>query len=251
MAKDNVKSLEKFIGGIADFEVEGLPNSFAFGRSLDVRTNPKRVTILPRTIKESGTVIADLPKWADTYPSTLDTYIYGAAGKIYLRTSAGSTSLLRTVANSNGNGLVYSPDDDFLWYASDKLIGRYGPLAGTESFVDDYFGSQGGVPLNTHSVDFEASSSQHAARADTASLSITGDLAIDMQINPESLPASGAYQALVAKWDESGVLRSYRFDIAGVSGYFGDGSNSALTISANTTEAPTHSPATKNITISS
>jgi hypothetical protein len=50
--------------------------------------------------------------------------------------------------------------------------------------------------------------------------------------------------ALVGKWDESGTLRSYIMDIYGVSGYFGDGSDGALTISVDTTEAPIDSACT-------
>ena len=39
-------------------------------------------------------------------------------------------------------------------------------------FADDFLGAQGGIPLNTHSLDLEAGSSQYATMADSASLSI-------------------------------------------------------------------------------
>ena len=136
--------------------------------------------------------------------------------------------------------MVFSLEDQYMWYSSDKVIGRYGPLtSASPQFVDDYFGSLGGVPLNINSVDFEAGSSQYADRADTASLSITGDLSIRVQIKPESLPTVGNSSTLVAKWTEAGNLRSYKFDIYAVSGYFGDGSGGALTVSSNTTQSPT------------
>lgn len=233
------KKWDRFIDGIADFSQEGSDSSYAFGRSIDVRSDPRQVTILPRTVKESGTILTDFPKWAETKQTSLDTYIYGDTGNLYKRTSAQSYSLIRSVANSHGNGEVYSKEDDFLWYSTDKYIGRYGPLsAASPTFVDDFFGSQGGTPLNTYSLDLEAGSSQYASRADTASTSITGNLAIDMQIKPESLPTVGNSMVLLSKWDESGATRSYKFDITAVSGYFGDGSDGALTISSNTTEAP-------------
>lgn len=230
---------QRFIGGIADFTKESpIPDAYAFGRSIDVRSNPRQITILPRTIKESGTVVTDLLKWGETYNSNLTTYMYGNVGNLYSRTSAGSYTFLRQVAASHGNGMVYSAEDDFLYYSSDKVIGRYGPLGGTATFVDDFFGSLGGVPLNTNSLDLESGSSQYADRADTASLSITGNISIRAQIKTESLPAVGSSQVLVSKWNVNGNLRSYMLDIAGVSGYFGDGSDGALTISGNTTEAP-------------
>jgi len=244
LANEILKPIERFNGGIADYSSEGIQDSYAFGRSVDVRTDPRQVTILPRTIKESGTVITDLPKWSEESPSDGSLYMYGNTGNLYKRTSAGAYSLLRSVPNSHGNGLVYSAEDDFLYYAGDKVIGRYGKLSGTPTFVDDFFGSQGGVPLNTNSLDLEAGSSQYASRADTASLSITGNLSIEAQVYPESLPASGGQMTLVSKWTENGNIRSYKFGIGTVSNYFGDGSDGALTISSNTTEAPIDSACT-------
>lgn len=246
MAKKSVKSYERFIGGISDFEHESMIQSgYAFGRSVDVRSNPNHVTLLPKTIKESGTVVTDLIKWAKTVPSLLETYMYGNTGNIYKRTSAGSYSFLHQVPESHGNGMSYFGEDNFIYYTSDKVIGRYGPLGSSSiKFTDDYFGSQGGVPLNTNSLDLEADDSQYAYRADTASLSIVGNLSIEAQIKPESLPTSGNTMTLVSKWTEDALKRSYRFGIIPVSNYFGDGSDGALTVSTNTTDAPIDSACT-------
>lgn len=241
-----VKLWDRFIGGVSDFPHENLvPDAYYSGISVDVRTEPRHVSILPRTLKESGTVVTDLIKWADVYQTDLSTYMYGDSGNIYKRTSARSYSLLRTVPNSHGNGLSYNPEDDFFYYTTDKAIGRYGNMtATTPTFNDDFLGSQGGVPLNTNSLDLESGSSQYGYRADTASLSITGDLSIVAQIKPESLPTVGNTMTLVSKWNGSGNIRSYKFDIACVSGYFGDGTDGALTISSNTTESPIDSACT-------
>ena len=168
----------------------------------------------------------------------------GDTGNFYKRTSAGSYSLLRSIANNSGNGLGYFAEDDYIYYPGDKVIGRYGPISGTPTFVDDFLGAQGGVPTNTASIDFESGSSMYAYGADTASLSITGNISLEAWVNPESLPTSGNSMTLISKWDQSGTLRSYKMDIAAVSGYFGDGSDGALTISSNTTEAPIDSAAT-------
>lgn len=241
----NIKAYSRFMG-ISDFTRESLVvDAYASGRSVDIRTDPQTITLLPRTVKESGNVVIDLPKWADSIPSSLDTYLYGNAGNIYKRTSARSYTNLRTVPNSHGNGLGYFAEDDFVYYTSDKVLGRYGPISSsTPQFVDDWLGSQGGVPLNTNSLDLESSSSQYADRADTASLSVTGNLSIRAQVYPESLPTVGNSMTIVSKWNESGATRSYKMDMAAVSGYFGDGTDGALTISGNTTETPIDSACT-------
>ena len=179
MAKD-IKSFENFIGGISDYEAEGNDTQFAFGRSIDHRSDPTSFKLLPKTIKESGTVVTDLVKWAETISGT--SYMIGDGGNFYSRTSAGSYTKLRTVSNNNGNGLSYFAEDDYVYYPSDKVIGRYGPIGGTATFVDDFLGAQGGVPTNTASIDFEAGSSMYASRADTSSLSPTGDISFETSI---------------------------------------------------------------------
>ena len=240
-----IKLWERF-SGLSDYHHESsVADSYYFGRSVDVRSEPHHVSILPRTIKESGTVITDLIKWADVYNPTLDVYFYGDGGNIYKRTTARSYSLLRTVANSHGNGFAYNPEDNYFYYTTDKAIGRYGNMtATTPQFNDDFLGSQGGIPLNTNSLSLVAASSQYGYRADTASLSITGDLSIEAQINPTTLPTVGNTMTLVSKWNGSGNIRSYLFDISCVSGYFGGGGDGALTIAADTTEAPIDSACT-------
>lgn len=246
MAKNPV-SFTRIISGISDFDKETVQtDGVAFLRRIDYRNNPRRWTLLPKTSKESGNTVVDLPLWGDQVSGTSanGTYIYGNAGNIYLRSSAASYSLLRTVASSSGNGLSYFGEDNFLYYTTDKTIGRYGQLnSSTPAFSDDFLGAQGGIPTNTASLDLESGSSQYATAADSASLSITGDLTLEGYFKPESLPTVGNSMSLITKWNENSDERSYRFDIYAVSGYFGDGSDSSLTISSNTTEAPIDSSA--------
>lgn len=222
--------------GIADFEKEGVQDQVAWSRSIDMRSDPRSQKLLPKTTKESGSVVTDLAKWGDVVNQVL--YYYGDAGNFYKRSTNASHSIIGTIAASHGNGMAYYPEDDSIYLTSDKLIARYGQINGSPTLIQDYFGSQGGVPLNTNSLQLLSASSQYAARADTVSLSITGDLAIEAQIKPTTLPDVGDEMTLVSKWDESGTTQSYKFSLYGISGFFGDGSNGSLTISSNTTEAP-------------
>lgn len=229
----------RFIGGISDADKEGQQSSFYWGRSIDFRSDPGKLTLLPRTVKESGSVIIDLPKWGELAEG--NTYIYGDTGYVYKRTSAASITNIGQAPDSHGNGLCYYAEDGYLYLTTDTTIARYGPLnvsGATPQFVYDYFGSQGGVPTNTRSLDLEASSSQYGSAADSGSLSITGNLSLEWYGKMESLPTSGNSMALITKWTTAGNLRSYAFDIYGISGDFGDGNDGALTISANTTQAP-------------
>ncbi len=60
---------------------------------------------------------------------------------------------------------------------------------------------------NTHSLDLELSSSQYASRADTASLSITGDITIEGWIKLESI---GNTMSIAAKTNRTVISISYR-----------------------------------------
>lgn len=233
-------------GGIADLSKNSPDTEFAFGRSLDVRTDPFHPTILPRTVKESGGIITDLIKDGDRIGT--DLYEYGETGNIYKRTSLGSSSLLHTVPNSHGNGMKYYGEDDYLYYTSDKVIGRYGQVVnGTPTFTDDFLGAEGGIPLNTNALSLVSASSQYADRADTVSLSITGDLAMEAWIDPTTLPTSGNSMVLFSKWDINTNKRSYKFEIYAVAGTFGTGGDGVLTISTDFQEAPIDSAATGTV----
>ena len=65
---------------------------------------------------------------------------------------------------------------------------------------------------NTHSLDLELSSSQYASRADTASLSITGDITIEGWIKLESI---GNTMSIAAKTNPGSSLVSYQLFISG------------------------------------
>lgn len=239
-------NLSRYVSGISDFPKEGLdPYVYQDGISIDHRHDPRAITLLPKTIKESASIITDLPMWAALYPTTIDTYMYGNTGNIYKRTTAPVYTLLHTVPSSHGNGLFYYPEDDYLYYTNDNTIGRYGPVSlSNPQFIDDFLAAQGGVPTNTASVSLASASSQYATHADASAFDIVSDISLGVYIYPTTLPAVGSSMTLMAKFDESGTTRCYRFGIGAISGFFGSGTDGALTISSNTTEAPIDSACT-------
>jgi len=238
--KKNYITYDRFINGIGDYEKKEVSDTIRFARCIDLRSSPRSFKLMPKTQKESGSVVVDLPKWADMVDS--DVYMLGDTGHLYKRDSSFEYSDLRQIPSNHGNGMAYYGEDGYLHYASDRVLGRYGPLnidGATPTFVDDFLGSEGGEPTNTHSTDLEASSSMYFTRADNADLSITGDISMEAYIKSESLPTSGGEMVIMGKWNEASDQRSYKFSIKTSSSNFGDGSAGNLTISSNTTQAPT------------
>lgn len=239
MAKQ-VLEVKRF-SGLSESDKEGIRSSFLWAEKVDFRTDPTKLTLLPRTTKESGSVVVDLPMDADRQGT--DTYLYGNAGHLYKRSSSFAWSDLRTVSDSVGNGLKYYGEDGYLYYTGNKVVGRYGPLTSTPTFVDDFLGAEGGVPTNTYSLSLNGTT-QYATAADSASLSQTGDISKEIYVKLNSLPDVGEIQTMMAKWNKNGNLRSYTFELKGISAYFGDGGDGALTVSVNTTDAPIDSACT-------
>jgi hypothetical protein len=62
---------------------------------------------------------------------------------------------------------------------------------------------------NTHSIDYESSSSQYSYVNDTVSTSQTGDISMDFWLKPESYPSSGNFVTICGKWDPGANKRSY------------------------------------------
>lgn len=71
----------------------------------------------------------------------------------------------------------------------------------------------------TQTADLEAGSSQYFSRADTASLSLTGDFTLEGWVKFESLPSSGTKMEFISKWTGGGVDdRAYQFYLNNPSG---------------------------------
>lgn len=233
MAK-RIGELQSLSGGISRSKKFGPPNSFAFGRSIDFRNEPSEITVLPRTVKIS--TLTDLTMWPDIAGDNL--YFHGNSGSIYKVDSSDTVVKEYTVSNSTGNGLAYLPEDKYLYIPTDTSISRRSNAHTTGSYVERFLESEGGEPTNTRSLSLLSASSQSATRADTASLSITGDITLEAYIKPTTTPTGTNKMTLISKWDESGSLRSYKFDLIPTTASFGDGSDSSLTVSVNTTDTP-------------
>lgn len=235
MAK-RIGYLQGLFGGISQSKKIGPANSFSFGHSIDFRNEPTEITINPRSASISGSTVVDLPMWMDVAGDLL--YAYGSGGNVY---QIGTTDLVTneyTIPDSVGNGMGYLAEDRYLYLASNTSLSRRSTATATGTYYANFLENEGGAPTNTRSIDFEASSSMSATRADTASLSITGDITLEAFVKPESMPTGSNTMALISKWDESGTKRSYKMSFVTTSNAFGDGSDGSLTISSDTTETP-------------
>lgn len=156
-----IGEIKSFYAGISDSPKQGKSGSFAFGRSIDFRSDPAQLTTHPKSLQVSGSTVTGLPMWGDRAGSL--TYFYDNAGSIYKDTDDTITKE-HTAPDSSGNGLAYLGEDRNLYYAQNTSIGKLTEANDTTGgYFDAFLESEGGEPTNTHSVDFEASSTQYAS----------------------------------------------------------------------------------------
>lgn len=190
---------------------------------------------------QGGAVTAHYDLFSLNQINSIATYVIGNQGNLYKRYSNATWVTLGQLPNSHGNGLGYYGEDDYLYMTGDKTLGRYGPISsGVPTLVNDYLQSAGGIPTNTNSALLVAASSQYFAKSSpsTALTTISTALGIEAFVKPTSLPAVGSSMTVASLWNENTNKRAYILDILGISGYFGDGSSSSLTINVDTVEAP-------------
>lgn len=139
-----VYTYDQWYGGVSDIDKLIVRTSyyvekeyrFYFGQNLNILDDGGQFSLQPAAVKDSGSIITGLPKWiVSGQPYTANTYIYDANGVIYQRDKNGTYTVLRSVPNSHGQGLMVW--NDYLWYVTDQSLGQYGPLdSPTPAFND-------------------------------------------------------------------------------------------------------------------
>lgn len=80
------------------------------------------------------------PQWIKNNPKNEFFYVYDAQGSVYTLQSGTAFAALSdggTMSNSTGNGAAYY--DNYMYFAKNTTIARYGPLNGTPAFNGDYW----------------------------------------------------------------------------------------------------------------
>ena len=93
--------------------------------------------------KFSGTTITSAPLWIIANPKNALTYVYDAAGSAYsidaTITTVSALNDAGTLSSALGGGCEYY--DNYIYFATNTDITRYGPLNGSAGFVINYWTS--------------------------------------------------------------------------------------------------------------
>lgn len=86
-----------------------------------------------------GSTIANAPLWIRSNPKDGTVFVYDAGGSVYTYNGSVIDDLadLNDEGSSHGNGMAYY--DNYIYFATDTNVARYGPLNGTPTFTDSYW----------------------------------------------------------------------------------------------------------------
>lgn len=106
--------IENWYGGQASSDKQGPPASFAYSRHIDFRKDPSAITILPKTVKETGSVVTGLVTQMVKLPSGKIVAIDDAGG-VYTRSTSGVWAKDGTSLTDTACGMVYHYQHDTIY----------------------------------------------------------------------------------------------------------------------------------------
>lgn len=109
------------LGGISDSKYQGVANSMYAMVGLDIHSEPGIIKVNQKLAKESSTTVVDFVKTIVPC-SDGNTYMFGDAGNIYKRTSAGSYSVEATVSGAIYGAMEFG---GYIYYARQSYLGRW------------------------------------------------------------------------------------------------------------------------------
>lgn len=159
--------LQQFHGGQASDLKLGPVNSFYRSRHLDFRKSPTQLTILPRTVKETGTTVTDLITELVQLPSGMIVAI-DESGGVYTRSTLGVWAKNGTTLADTAHGMFYNLQQDTIYIPG---------LSNMHSITnaDGRFGGSFTVNSNafTAQVDLESANGHAQTYSSTGSVSET------------------------------------------------------------------------------
>jgi len=156
MAKQSI-TIASWVAGLSQDDQEGQPHSFAYSKHLDFRKSPSRLTVLPKTTKDSGSTVTALVTNGIQLPSGKKVFI-DTAGGVYTRSTSGTWAKLSGSLGTTAYGMVYNPIHDTIYvpnaYNISTITGADGVYGGSPTISADTFianrDQSGGSSTNTY-----------------------------------------------------------------------------------------------------
>jgi len=130
--------LSHFFGGQATDRELGNEAQFYYNKHTDFRKNPSSFTLLPKPTNADGGVVVDLVQAMEQINSGIR-YALGDAGYLYKVTTGGVWSVVSTLGQAGGAGLLYRSDVDHLYMTGTTKVARIPRVSAGGVFQQNWF----------------------------------------------------------------------------------------------------------------
>lgn len=146
--------IESILGGQSPTKYFGRKDQFYASLGIDPSLPVTAPGVTPYAVGSSGMIrqspwndilqgiIQNVPLWLRPNPKTSSIFVHDAQGSVYTSDSGGGVTALSdagSMSNSIGNGAEYY--DNYMYFAKNTDIARYGPLDGSPTFNATYWTS--------------------------------------------------------------------------------------------------------------
>ena len=182
--------------------------------------------------KDDGTtqIYAEIEEWDNTNNKA----VVWVSSSTLTFSSTGTTTLYIYYDNAQADNTTYvgaNGSRTEVWDSGYKGVWHLPEASGTridstsnDNDLTDNNTVTSGTGQIDGAADFELDNSEYLSRADTAAISITGDITLEVIVKHETLPGGVSplnRQAYLGKWSSSGTAqRSYMFYIMGAAGVY-------------------------------
>ena len=193
MSKQTI-TIDSWVGGQSSDDQIGQPNSFAYSKHLDFRKSPSRLTVLPKTTKDSGSTVTDLVTAGIQLPSGKKVFI-DIAGGVYTLSTGGAWAKLAGSLGTTAYGMVYNAIHDTIYVPNANNIS-------TITGADGVYGGSPTISANTFIANLDQSGGTTASTYTTTG-AITESATNIRSFTPTSDPLYSVKMYVTAKGSTS------------------------------------------------
>jgi hypothetical protein len=169
----NVKAFvyNSWVGGQATDKKTGIANSFADSQSLDFRTSPSQMSVLPATRRADSGVVTDLVQ-DEVMVADGTIYAIGSSGNVYKVSPAGVWSLFGNIGSVGTFGINWREDQDAIYIPGTDSVSQIINVSTTPTLQVGFYGTSQSTYDNTTNAGFNVNSNQNSGTL-TTTLSTT------------------------------------------------------------------------------
>lgn len=202
MAQSNVNAFvyRDFSGGEATDKKTGISNSFSASQSLDFRTSPSQISVLPDTRRADNGVVKDLIQ-DEVMIADGTIWAIGSLGNVYRVSPSGVWSLFGNIGSVGTFGINWRADQDAIYIPGTDSVSQITTVSTAPTLQVGFYGESQSTLDNTSSAGFNVNSNQSSGTNTTAILTtyVEGDTTQERFFQTDIQPISKIGVRVVTK----------------------------------------------------